>query len=225
MSSLLLFFFNKIFWDNRLKDACVDHNNHNNNDSHHDEEQDGTTTRPTNRRRIRTITVDGTDCRFQPPNDGRPVRAWYSHKFKKSAVRYEVAIAIQSGDIVWLSGPYPAGSFADITIFRTGGLKEMLLAAGERAEADLGYRGEPETIELPLSGHIDTHVGKARARMRHETCNKRFKQWACINSRFRHSFEYHHDCMTAVVVLTQFAIENGEPLFDARFDEVVPHLA
>lgn len=172
--------------------------------------------------RIRTITVDGTDFRFSPPNNGlTPARHWYSHKFKASAVRYEVGIGIQTGNIVWLSGPWPAGAYADLTIFRTGGLKEKLLEFGERAEADLGYRGEPETIELPLSGHVSTHAAKARSRLRHETCNRRFKQWACLDQRFRHSFELHGSCFTAVAVLTQLSIESGKSLFDASFDEVV----
>ena len=63
------------------------------------------------------ITVDGTDFCIQPPNDGQPRSSWYSHKFKKPAVRYEVGISIQSGDIVWLSGPWRAGRYPDITIF------------------------------------------------------------------------------------------------------------
>ena len=134
----------------------------------------------------RTITVDGTDFRFQPQNDGRPFKAWYSHKFKSSAVRYEIGISIQSGDIVWISSPWPAGSYPDIKIFRNSGLRDKLLQAGERAEADGGYKGEPTTIELPDNGHIANRPHKAKARMRHETCNKRFKQWSCLNERFRH---------------------------------------
>ena len=165
--------------------------------------------------------MDGTDFRFQAPNDGaRPLRSWYSHKFKKSAVRYEIAVSIQSGDIVWASGPWPAGQYPDITIFRNSGLKDLLIGAGERAEADAGYRGEPLAIDLPDSGHISMRRDKARARMRHETCNKRFKQWNCLNENFRHSLENHGHCAHAVFVLTQLAIENGEPLFDASYDEV-----
>ena len=45
------------------------------------------------------MTVDGVDVRI--PERGRD---WYSHKFKKSAVRYEIAVSILGGDIVRLSG-------------------------------------------------------------------------------------------------------------------------
>ena len=41
------------------------------------------------------VSVDGTDFRVEETG-----RQWYSHKFKKSGVRYEVGLAIKSGDIV-----------------------------------------------------------------------------------------------------------------------------
>jgi hypothetical protein len=42
-----------------------------------------------------------------------------SHKLKKkSALQYEVGVGIMSGEIVWINGPFPAGMFNDITIFR-----------------------------------------------------------------------------------------------------------
>ena len=167
--------------------------------------------------RPQKITVDGTDFLCLPPNDGDERRSWYSHKFKKPAVRYEVGISIQSGDIVWVNGPWRAGRYPDISIFRLGGLRDRLLDTGERAEADLGYRGEPQVIDLPEEGRRDLILAKKRARMRHETCNKRFKNWACMTQNFRHGISFHNDCFKAIAVLTQLAIEISEPLFDAAF--------
>lgn len=163
------------------------------------------------------ITVDGTDFLCHPPNDGSSRRSWYSHKFKKPAVRYELGVSIQSGDIVWVNGPWRAGSYPDISIFRLGGLRDKLLENNERAEADLGYRGEPLAIDLPDEGPKSMILAKKRARMRHETCNKRFKNWGCMKQEFRHGLSLHRDCMYAITVLTQLAIRNGEPLFDAAF--------
>ena len=94
----------------------------------------------------------------------------------------------------------------------------MLLEADEQAVADKGYRGEPLTIALPGSGETEEEEeAMARARMRHETCNKRFKNFACMTMPFRHGLGMHYDCMHAIVVLTQLEIENGHPLFDAAF--------
>ena len=111
------------------------------------------------------ITVDGTDFLCQPPNDGDERRSWISFKLKKPAVRYEVAVSIQSGDIVWVSGPWRAGRHPDITIFREGGLKQKLLEAGERADANCGYCGEPLTIDLPDEGPAPLIFAKKHACM------------------------------------------------------------
>ena len=98
-------------------------------------------------------------------------------------------------------------------------MKDLLLECDERAEADKGYRGEPEVIDLPHKGPRELLLAKKRARMRHETCNKRFKNWSCLNTSFRHGVDLHSDCMHAVVVLTQLAIEDGQTLFNAAFVE------
>jgi hypothetical protein len=49
------------------------------------------------------LSVDCTDCRIQQKG-----RGFASYKFSsKSALRYEVALDIMSGEIKWLNGPYP----------------------------------------------------------------------------------------------------------------------
>ena len=57
-------------------------------------------------------------------------------------------MSIQSGDIVWVSGLWQAGSYPDIPIFLLSGLKEKLLETSKRA----GYCGEPLVIDLPHKG-------------------------------------------------------------------------
>jgi hypothetical protein len=42
--------------------------------------------------------------------------------------------------------------------------------------------------------------------------NKRFKQLGCLNKVFRHEVTKHQFVFNAVFVITQMAIENGEPL-------------
>ena len=69
------------------------------------------------------VDVDGTD--FKIAEHGPE---FSSHKYaKKSALRYEVATCIQTGRIVWVNGPFEAGMWPDISIFRCA-LKSMLAA-------------------------------------------------------------------------------------------------
>ena len=61
------------------------------------------------------ISVDGKDFRIfehKPFN-----RQLWSQKFYGPALRYEVAICIHTGYIVWINGPFHAGIFPDIRIF------------------------------------------------------------------------------------------------------------
>jgi len=77
------------------------------------------------------ITNDGTD--FRVAEHGK---IWYSFKYKKSGVRYEVGLCILTGDIVWISGPYEAGKWNDIAIFRNALMSK--LSPSDIVEADDG---------------------------------------------------------------------------------------
>jgi len=127
----------------------------------------------------------------------------------------------------WLhiDGPFPPGKggLNDLATFRWGIMG--WLEEDERAEADDGYLGEaPRYIKCPKSF---THLDKALqmeqdVRSRHEMVNKRLKQWACLRNRFRHhEFEKHSSCFRAVAVLTQVAIEHGEPLPDVEYSDAI----
>ena len=161
------------------------------------------------------ISVDGTDFRLQQQY---PRRRHYTHKFKTSGYRYEVAVCIQSGDIVWINGPFPAGAFPDINIFRRA-LKQKLLQAREKAQADLGYRGEKHTTIIIPNQFDSDAIKKLKddVRARHETVNKRFKQFGALSKVFRHEKEKHQPVFDAIAVLTQIAIGNGEPLYEVQY--------
>ena len=162
------------------------------------------------------VTVDGTDFRIWEPT---PFSAsWYSHKFHGAGVRYEVVIAIDSGDIVAINGPFRPGDWPDILIFRDR--TKGLLLEGERVEADDGYRGEPGCIDLPGeclggrdAGFVDQWQQRKRkglARARHETINRRFKQFQCLNRVYRHHVDAHSFCFRVCVVFTQIGINFGD---------------
>ena len=112
-------------------------------------------------------------------------KMWYS-KFNGPGLQYEVAISIQGGYIVWINGPFFCRSWPDIKIFR-----ERLIHAlpqGEKPETDMGYNGEPTKIDLPDENIFDSNTqrkAKALVQSRHETCNRRFKQWNSLSLIFR----------------------------------------
>lgn len=161
------------------------------------------------------VTVDGTDFRISERG-----REFYSHKFKKSGLRYEICVCIKSGEIVWLNGPYPCGKWSDITIFRDCLIHH--LGRHERVEADDGYIGEaPRRVKCPRSfvNSRNTERMQSIVRQRQETANKRFKMWGCLKQVFRHEITKHGDVFRAVCVITQLTIMNGEPLFQVEYDD------
>jgi hypothetical protein len=89
--------------------------------------------------------VDGTD--YCSPTQRKN---FFSFKFRGSGLRYKIGISILGGDIVWLNGPYEAGNWNDIKIFRDSLMSN--LDPGERVEADDGYVGEaPRHVKCPMS--------------------------------------------------------------------------
>jgi len=70
-------------------------------------------------------------------------KPFWSYKFKKSGLLYEVGLCILKGDICWWSGPYAPGVWNDLAIFRD--LLALMLEPGERCETDRGYQGSAPT--------------------------------------------------------------------------------
>ncbi len=58
------------------------------------------------------MSIDGTDFQIQEKG-----KKFYSFKFKKSALRYEVALCILTGDICWISSPYAPGIWNNLDVF------------------------------------------------------------------------------------------------------------
>ena len=166
-------------------------------------------------------SVDGTDFQLAW---GAKYKQFVCHKFKKKpGLRYEVAVCLRTSDIVWINGPHYPGTHNDIAIFQSALIH--LLDDGERLEADRGYIGEhPTYIKMPTG--IDQNENRQwldqRHRNRHETVNKRFKVFNCMNSKFRHSMEKHGDCFNCVATLTQLSMDyGGVGLFPVVYDDTV----
>ena len=90
------------------------------------------------------MSVDGTDFRIQNPTQFW--KGWYSFKFKGPGVRYEVALSIQSADIVWVNGPFPAGAWPDINIFR-GWLHDLGPANAGRLKTSRVWGGTHQRVQ------------------------------------------------------------------------------
>jgi hypothetical protein len=159
------------------------------------------------------LSVDGTDFRIAMGY----LKPFWSYKFKKSGLRYEVGLCILTGDICWWSGPYAPGNWNDLTIFRDSLVS--MLEHGERCETDRGYQGSaPTYVKCPgvLEADPNTAEIQQRVRSRQETVNERFKNWAILSTPYRHDFLEHQTVFGAIVVLTQLTFA-ANPLFPVAY--------
>ena len=170
------------------------------------------------------VSVDGIDCQFQqilidhPTEPGKKIhnKALYSHKFKGPGLRYEVALSLLSDDIVWINGPFMPGDWPDVSIFRHDLMHQ--LEAGERIEADDGYKDEaPRKVVCPCS--IATTVEQLdlmkRVEGRHEVMNKHIKNWKCMKGNFEmkgtpaNKVEKHRILFYSCVIVKQVSMQLG----------------
>jgi hypothetical protein len=159
------------------------------------------------------MTVDGTDFRVNEPWPYRKGHneKFFSHKFSRAGLRYEVGVCIQTGDIVWLHGPFPAG-MSDLKIFCIK--LALMLLPQEKVVADRGYQGDPQIItpyNSPDNAAIQIAMGKARAC--HETINRAFKRWGALAQCFRNCPDKHGFVFIAIATMTQLEITHGSPPF------------
>lgn len=165
------------------------------------------------------LSVDGVDCPIQEPWPFE--EKWYSQKFNGPAVKYEVAVCIRTGYIVWTNGPFVA-STNDATICINGLLNE--LADDEGVEVDAGYRGNNK-FKAPFTATSRVQrKQKSVVRARHENVNGRLKIFDILNIPFRHlnprnrMMEKHGKAFDSICVITQLKFENGESLYEVPYD-------
>ena len=205
-------FYLQIIWKNRYKDQVT--------------VVDG---RTYTRKKCK-ITVDGSDCRVEEPKrcefiilklkkegkDPHPYDPRFkSHKFGKAALRYEVGVCIRTGDIVWINGPFPAGEWTDLKIYKAG-LKGML-DDGEWVETDNGYPGEITCrMKKQFVSEVDRKA-KSTALSRHENINSLLKGFNCLKQMFCHELKLHGACFAACAAITQMAFDAGEKPWQCRY--------
>ena len=164
------------------------------------------------------ISVDGTDC---PVKEPRPFDTKiFSEKLNGPGLKYEVGVAIQTCDIVWINGPFKAGR-PDKTIFKEDGLKAAL-CEDERVEVDRGYNGDDCLMNPDVAQSRDDRIQKGQVRGRHEIVNGRLKNFSIINDVFRTTgakmFEKHGLAFGAVAVIVQLGFELHGHLYDVEYN-------
>jgi hypothetical protein len=159
------------------------------------------------------VTLDGTDFAIQEPSPFNP--GWYSHKFKGPGLRYELGVAIATGWIVWINGPFPCGSWPDLKIARHG--IQLYMDPGEKYIADGGYRDGQQFGRTPTGLNNEQQRLEGILRARHETVNGRFKCWAALNGTFRHDVHLHKKVFFSIANIVQIVIEEESPPFQVSY--------
>lgn len=151
------------------------------------------------------MSLDGTDFRIAEPSPFDP--KWYSHKFKAAGLRYEVGLSITTGKIVWQYGGFACGEMNDLMIARDK-LVQFLIP-NEKVLADKGYQDSRYFI-TPTD---ENGIRHKQIMSRHETVNKRYKQFEILNERFRHDNSKHSSVFYAIGNILSFVLEE-EPLYN-----------
>jgi len=139
---------------------------------------------------------------------------YYSHKFKKPGLNYEIGISIYENKVVWCRGPNTAQQ-NDFAVYEEELRSKIPIT--RVIIGDKGYRGDADRISTPnpRAESLELRKFKGRVRARHESFNSRLKNFRALDSRFRHGIEAHKDVFEAILVICQIQLENGFPLFDA----------
>jgi len=92
-----------------------------------------------------------------------------------------------------------------------------MLDPNEMIEADGAHTGMPFHCWIKNDCYNQANKeAKAAARARHETINRRFKQFRCLDNRYRHDRSKHKIVFQACAVCVQAAINLGEIPFQAN---------
>jgi DDE superfamily endonuclease len=164
------------------------------------------------------ITVDGTEFEIEEPQPFD--KGFYSKKFNGPGLRYEVGIAIQTGYIVWINGPFKPGEWPDLKI----ALNDLvyMFEGDERAVADRGYCGHPCYFDTPwrVLDNEQQKMRKKLVRARHETINGLFKNWRILKAVFHHPLCKHCKSFHAVANIVQSQLEQ-KPTWQVSYTDRV----
>ena len=167
---------------------------------------------------ILIATVDGIDFHtWEPKHPFFPLdKGAMLHKYRKAALKYEIAVHLNKSQIVWINGPFP-GAVHDKVIYCSG-LKDKI-PPGKKILSDSVYSSAAhpdDHAKLALKDPLDdkqTAKYKARGTSRHETLNGRLRFFKSLSNTYRHKKENHRFILYSVAVIVQTEMNMGHELF------------
>jgi hypothetical protein len=95
------------------------------------------------------------------------------------------------------------------------------LEAWEFFLVDRGYGGPwavtPSNTPADAKDPFEIMMGKARAR--HETINRRFKEFGALHQEWRHDLTLHNRCFWVIAHLVQLKIDNEGLAYKVNYDD------
>lgn len=154
------------------------------------------------------MSLDATDCPIEEPltADGDIDPSFYSHKLKGAGLKYEIGLSIRTGNIVWVHGGVPCGSYSDLVLARSCYLS--FVDEGEFTVTDDGY--QDAKFIYPMA-YPERSAELKIISQRHETVNKLLKAWNILKIPFRlRDLTFHKRCFYAIANIVQLMISLGE---------------
>jgi hypothetical protein len=106
---------------------------------------------------------------------------WFSQKFRGPNLRYEIGLCIRTVNIGWTHGGYPCGEWPACRLNRDAFINHLY---GKKALADKGYQDNYYFVN-PNGDQMKKNL------TRHETVNKKVKQFYSMKNVFRHVLILH----------------------------------
>ena len=126
-------------------------------------------------------------------------------------------MALATGYIVWINGPFPAGEWNNLMIARSA-LHDNLYN-NEFYIADGGYKDGSNYSITPTGLRDYGEIQRQTVRARHETINGRLKQWACLKQTYHHNLQNHGMIFRSVANIIQMCLQTDRPSFQVEYDE------
>jgi hypothetical protein len=146
-----------------------------------------------------TLTIDKDQC---------------SKKYKHGALKYQIVLSVHNAKCVAIFGPRRGGEH-DQTMLHNSGILDKLregnLVIVDRGYIDQNHKNKLAWPNIQNSPAVTNF--ESRTRLRQETFNGRLKFFSILKKQFSHGQEKHKIAFEAVLVIVQYQMDNGSPIF------------